>query len=310
MRSEECSRPLFVEPPRILLPSNATLNASLRRSKRTSRDRRALNQRQRVRVDPRRVQHTRLAFHDNVNSPGLLAGLNRDLPGAAVDGDIEVHRSASIRARCAQRESAPLMPRPTDVAPLASGAVGLDFSRATSHNAAAIAAISSSLIVARQPCAASGPPSCDRPTSCRTHRRRTPATRSARGKILSSWRCLEGRTPLMREPCARWLPADRAPTRSPSTPAGRTPSGRPILQTRRCRRECRAPPAARKCVINPGDGRNPLLGILGVHAHFDCVAVGPADSRTPPSNPAHPPSLRLARFRFARGRNPGPSPPR
>ena len=42
---------------------------------------------------------------------------------------------------------------------------------------------------------------------------------------------------------------------------------------RRCRRGCPGPAGARRCVMRPGDGMKPRVGILGVDAALDGVAA-------------------------------------
>ena len=52
----------------------------------------------------------------------------------------------------------------------------------------------------------------------------------------------------------------RRPRDRPSRSAGRTPSAPSTRRRRRCRREFPVPTAPRRCVIRPGDGRNPSSG--------------------------------------------------
>ena len=69
-------------------------------------DHAGVHERQRVGIDPRRVNDASLAFDRHGELPWLAGRLDRDFQGPAVHHDIDVHRNASNRARCAQRDSA------------------------------------------------------------------------------------------------------------------------------------------------------------------------------------------------------------
>ena len=156
-----------------------------------------VHERQRAGIDPRRVNDASLAFDRHGELPWLAGRLDLDLQGPAVHHDIDVHRNASNRARCTQRDSAgeadlkvgttTFSTRVTPLFVVLASFVVLAFRPASpaTHIAAAIATISSSSVARARPSFRSRP-ATDRHTSCRKLRLRMPSTERGRGRTQSS----------------------------------------------------------------------------------------------------------------------------
>src|SRR5687768_8708589 len=65
----------------------------------------AVDERHGLGIDPRHVDQAALPLDRDGERSRLLGRFERNLPGATVHDDVDVHRSDSSRARCAQSDS-------------------------------------------------------------------------------------------------------------------------------------------------------------------------------------------------------------